>query len=248
MTKEIADSTDLSTKKVEAMLKGVSWANLTSNIQDWFGISSKGQIVQEGLIDTIESTVGILVENGDFTESPIPDEDPYRIINSKFVEKIFFSGIDGQFGVSKAGQQFSGNSLEQKFTMFSDEAWDSLREIGTLKVRPITFQSGTSKLSLQGKNEIDKAVNALKHYPNFRVMVKGHTSLRGDKKENKKLSYARAQTVNRYINITYGVDENRVRVVGLGSTQPLAKRSGESDRSYNYRLPRVELYLVAEEY
>ena len=31
--------------------------------------------------------------------------------------------------------------------------WDSLREIGTLKVRPITFQSGTSELGVEGRSD-----------------------------------------------------------------------------------------------
>jgi len=39
---------------------------------------------------------------------------------------------------------------------------------------------------------------------------------------------------------------NRLRVVGLGSKLPLPQLPGESERAYSYRLPRVELSLVAE--
>jgi len=52
--------------------------------------------------------------------------------------------------------------------------------------------------------------------------------------------------VARYLGVTYNLDLNRLRVVGLGSTLPLPQLPGESERAYGYRLPRVELSLVAE--
>ena len=48
--------------------------------------------------------------------------------------------------------------------------------------------------------------------------------------------------------MTYGIDVNRLQVVGLGADSPLPQQSGETDRAYSYRLPRVELYLVGEVY
>jgi outer membrane protein OmpA-like peptidoglycan-associated protein len=86
----------------------------------------------------------------------------------------------------------------------------------------------------------------LQHYPHFRVEVRGHTGLRGDANANLALSQERADAVLRYIDVTYGLDGNRVRAIGFGDSKPLAKKPGESDRAYNYRLPRVEIVLVRE--
>jgi outer membrane protein OmpA-like peptidoglycan-associated protein len=86
----------------------------------------------------------------------------------------------------------------------------------------------------------------LSHYPTFRVLVRGHTGLNGDPEENKRLSADRADAVARYMNVTYNVDLNRIRVVGLGAAQPLARLQGESERAYQYRLPRVEVSLLAD--
>ncbi|MGH8673405.1 MAG: OmpA family protein, partial [Burkholderiales bacterium] len=92
----------------------------------------------------------------------------------------------------------------------------------------------------------DRAMETLSHYPNFRVVIKGHTGLRGDPEENQLLSQERAESVARYLGVTYNLDLNRLRVVGLGSKLPLPQQPGESERAYAYRLPRVELSLVAE--
>ena len=48
------------------------------------------------------------------------------------------------------------------------------------------------------------------------------------------------------MNVTYNVDPNRIKVVGMGSSQPLPLLPGESDRAYQYRLPRVEVSLLAD--
>jgi len=37
-----------------------------------------------------------------------------------------------------------------------------------------------------------------------------------------------------------------VRVRGLGSTQPLPRLADESDRAFQYRLPRVEVSLLSD--
>ena len=113
-------------------------------------------------------------------------------------------------------------------------------------MRPITFASGTSELSHDGKVELDNAAQHLVHYPNFRVVVRGHTGTRGDAEQNRRLSEERAESVARYFNVTYNIDRNRLQVRGFGGEQPLPQQPGESERAHAYRLPRVELSLVSE--
>ena len=115
-------------------------------------------------------------------------------------------------------------------------------------MRPITFQSGSSELNVDGRAEVDAAAQNLRHYPNFRVVVRGHTGTRGDPESNRELSQERADTIKRHLLVTHGIDEARVRAVGYGGERPLARLDGEADRAYEYRLPRVELQMVAESY
>jgi len=243
LRKELGDATDLPDAQVESMLRGVRWATLQDNALVWFGIDAPGQTASEGIVDAIESAAQILKEAGDFGSDPLPEGDAYRILHSQPIEQLFAGRT---FGTVAA--QDSAESLVRAFEPLAAERWEALQPVGTLKVRPITFQSGTAQLSLEGKLELDRAAENLSHYPNFRVVVAGHSGVRGDADENLRLSQERADAVARYLQVTYGIDEDRLRAVGRGASQPLPKEPGESARSYNYRLPRVELLLAAEVY
>jgi len=245
----VKDETGLSKDGVKSMLKGVRWVNFSENCEKWFGIATPGNYADERLIDTIESTTRILMNSGDFSTNPIPDQDPYRLTNSSFLEELFARGISG-FTIPKSGSSSveSVNSIEARFSPLDDAGWKTLKEVGTLKVDPIVFQHGTTELSLLAKQVVDKAVDRLSHYPNFRVVIKGHTGTRGDETENLRLSLDRSEAVVRYLKVTHNVDPNRILPVGFGGKKPLLKKPGESRRSYEYRLPRVELVLVREDF
>lgn len=248
LAEELRSSTGLSGDRITAMLQGVKWTSLTDNAQHWFGISSFGTIPEEGLIETIEGASRILVSFNDFQSSPLPDHNPYRITDSQFITELYQGGIStGRFtdsgGTPVLPKTAKGSTI---FKALSETQWQRLRQVGTLQVRPIIFQSGTAILSYQGKLELDQAAESLDHYPNFRILIKGHTSTRGDVKANRDLSQLRADAVLRYLTITHSLDRNRTRAVGYGGSQPLSRQPGESYRTYNYRLPRVELVLVSE--
>jgi outer membrane protein OmpA-like peptidoglycan-associated protein len=233
----VAAETRLPADFVKRLLGGVAWASLSDNFQTWMGTLAGA----DALLDAIQATARILVDAGEFRTSPLPDQDPYRIINRNFVAAAYVREIGGK-EVAQAGPA----SLERRFPQLSEAGWAALKEVGTLKAVPVVFQSGTSELAYEGKLELDRAVETLAHYPNFRVLIKGHTGVRGDPAENKRLSEERAESVARYLNVTYNIDRNRLQVIGLGAEQPLPRQPGESDRAYGYRLPRVELALVAE--
>jgi len=243
---DIADAYDMKKAEVKSLLKGVEWASLTDNAQRWYSEVNTSALKEEALIETIESTIKILKEFGSIKSNPIPNGDPYRITNSEYIKKLYKSMQ--QFGRSAERSKPSEDSITKQFKALSDAAWNSLRELGTLKIRPIVFASGTDGLTLDGKSELDIAIENLKHYPNFRIEIRGHTGARGDKQQNKLLSEERADAVKRYLDITYGISQNRMRAIGFGGEKPLPRKTGESFRSYNYRLPRVELVLVTEEY
>ncbi|MHC1725223.1 MAG: phosphate ABC transporter substrate-binding/OmpA family protein [Syntrophobacteraceae bacterium] len=247
LEEHVIAATKLSPDVVASMLKGVAWVSLNDNCEQWFGISAPGSQREEFLITTIESAVQILIHNRDFTESPVPAGDPYRLTQSQFVEDLYLKGIAGFTGPKAASVKAeSGSLLEAAFPTITADAWAALQEVGTLKTDPVVFQSGTAELSFQGKMEIDKAVEKLRHYPNFRVIIKGHTSTEGDPEANKVLSRERSEAVARYLQVTYNVDPNRLFAVGYGGEKPLPQNPGEAIRSYRYRLSRVELVLVRE--
>src|SRR5206468_2198102 len=121
------------------------------------------------------------------------------------------------------------------FPPLDDVGWLALREIGTLRVEPITFQLGTDRLDDGGKAQVDKIAELLvNNYPAYRVAVRGHTGP-GDEDENVKLSRTRAEAVTQYLEAVHGIDGHRLHVEGRGSAQPVTRRPGESERAYLYR-------------
>jgi outer membrane protein OmpA-like peptidoglycan-associated protein len=229
---DLQAETKLDAKQTQAMLDGMAWATLTDNAQRWLGSAPQG----EGLVDAMAGTLRILTQSGALAANPLPGGDAYRILNRQFVAQAF--GAAG--GTPDPGQQEVG------FKPLDEAAWGQLREVGTLKTVPLGFRSGTAELSPDSLAALDPVVEALKHYPKFRVLVKGHTGLSGDVEQNRKLSQERAQAVAAHLQTQYGIAASRLRVVGLGASAPLARLPGESDRAYQYRLPRVELSLLSE--
>lgn len=245
---DFIEETDLEEDKVEQVIKGVNWINLTENCERWFGISRMGRYADQGLVDAIDSTVRTLTDYGDFSSNPLPDEDAYKITLKSFVADLYQRGLQGEgFGRSPNRQDQSG-PVEVAFSTLTDKQWDHLKPMGTLKREPVRFSSGSDRLNEDDKEQLQLMVDRLKHYPNYRVLIKGHTGMRGDKKANKELSQRRAEAVRQYLLVAYGLHPNRLRAVGLGGSEPLARMDGESSRGYAYRLPRVELYLLTEEF
>ncbi|HCC23293.1 TPA: hypothetical protein DF272_03890 [Candidatus Falkowbacteria bacterium] len=242
--KELEAETKSDRKRVRDMVDGVDWPSMSQNCTKWFGISAPGEDSNEVLVEVIESTVNVLIDNDDFKASPLPDEDPYKIIYSGVLQDLYagYSGVKTPTTVAEA-------MLTQgmKFEPLAAENWAKLQPVGTLKIQPIVFQSGTFQLSTEGKEELDKLMQKLKHFPQYRIKVVGHTSNEGDPTANKQLSQERAESVVQYLNVTHNVDFNRCLAHGLGGEQPLIREAGQSYRDWQYGLPRVEIVLVRED-
>jgi outer membrane protein OmpA-like peptidoglycan-associated protein len=243
---ELAGYAKVSEPVADEIIKGISWVNLYDNATVWMGVAGAGQVPSYALIETIESTLKVLKDKdiGDLSSNPLPSEDPRRIINSEFVRALFGEGV----APTASSGAVATSSLEKQFSPLDEGGWKNLREIGTLKVRPILFQSGANQLDLEDKEQLDEAVESLKVYPNFRIEVQGHTKPGGDAAADKTLSQERAEAVGRYLQVTYNIDPNRLHIVGVGSKKPLSQQAGEPYRAYRDRLARVEIHLKTEVY
>lgn len=236
LVSDVRKATDLSEAQVKTLLQGVQWQTLKDNAELWFGTVAHHGVPQQVLVETIDSSLDILTDYGNAVA--LPDNDPYRLLNSHFIAQAH-----EQLGLPVEALTAQTNNT---FPELTEQQWHNLQAVGRLKIRPIVFASGSDSLTLNDKRQLDQAAETLKHYPAFRILVKGHTSTRGDKTMNKQLSQDRADAVARYLMITHDIPAARMKAIGYGGEQPLPRLSGESARAYNYRLPRVELVLVAE--
>ncbi|MCI5143925.1 MAG: hypothetical protein D3909_19835, partial [Candidatus Electrothrix sp. ATG1] len=211
LEEDVVEETGLAKKSAQAMLQGVRWITLTENCEQWFGLSRSGGQAREMLSDTIESAAATLVHAGDFTTSPVPDQNPYRLIKSSFLQELYEKGMSG-FTKQGAGSAAQGaDSLIAAFPPLEAAAWERLREVGTLKIQPIIFQHGSTELDLFAGEVMQEAVARLQHYPNFRVLITGHTGLRGDPEQNRLLSQQRADAVAAFLQEKFHLDSHRCK-------------------------------------
>lgn len=241
---DLRKSTGLDAAQIEPMLAGVAWATLNENGAQWFGVTPSGLPAEEGLIEAIQGAVEVLTAVGDFDADPLPDRDAYRITNRAAIAKLYLA----QAGNGTGSGPKSGDTLARPFPALDDAGWGKLKEVGTLKVEAIGFQRGTATLDDEGRAALDRIAERLRHYPNYRIVVRGHTGTGGEADANLSLSQSRAQAVAEYLLGTYNMNTNRLRALGYGGSRPLPREEGESERAWGYRLPRVEVSLVAEAY
>ncbi len=233
---ELEDFTGLKSNEVASMLNGVQWVSLSENAEIWMAHTAD-VTSSEAVISSIESAIDVLKIYGDLKSNPLPDKDPYRIVKSEFIHQLY---LQSDF----VSVNSKSSDASEVYLSLTPEQWDKLKEVGTLKLRPIVFASGSDILSLEDKKTLDEIAENLSHYPNFRVEIRGHSGIKGDEQENIALSQSRADAVARYFQLTHSMEPNRVRSVGFGPKRPLVKLAGESNRAYHYRLPRVEIVLL----
>ena len=234
---DMAQSAQLKREVVETILPKIDWYDLFENAGQQFGLATSGDTTAtDGLVKTIIACTDILRRTGKLSRDPL-DGNPYVIINSSILEKLI-KNVPAMVG------RQGGSPIA--FKPLSDDTWKDLREIGTLRVEPISFQTGGELLDDTGKEQVDKiAALLINNYPGYRVAVRGHTAP-GDEEENRKLSLGRAQVVVQYLIAVHALDPDRLHAEGKGASQPPPRKPGESERAYRYRLPRVEFVLLEE--
>ncbi len=235
MLDDLVKSTGLKRDVAEPMLAKIDWYDLDENARLQFGLQGgAGVSTSEGVVNTILACQNVLLRTGRLKGDPLHGN-PYTIVNSNIVKELVKSA-PALLGY--------GTGATVDFAKLDDAAWGRLREIGPLRVEPITFQSGVNLLDDDGKVQVDTiAALLINNYPQYRVVVGGHTGP-GDVEENHRLSLERAQAVVQYLTTVHGIDADRLRADGLGATQPPPRLPNESPRAYQYRMPRVEFVLL----
>jgi outer membrane protein OmpA-like peptidoglycan-associated protein len=239
MLGDMRTTTSLKREVLETMLPKIEWFDLRENCNDQFGLSSQvGMPAKEGVVNCILQSTSVLVRAKKLERNPL--EDPYLIVKSTLLDTL----------VRHAPAQLAaGRNTVIDFAPLTDEQWRRLRKVAAMKeVAPITFQTGEEGLDGAGAAVVDAMAKALVYnFPSDRVLVRGHTGAGSDEDANVRLSLERARCVVQRLIAVHGLDSDRLRAEGVGSQEPPSRIEGESERSFRYRLPRVEFVLLREE-
>ena len=99
----------------------------------------------------------------------------------------------------------------------------------------VLFDFDKAELLSASYKELNQLYEYLKEFPNFKIEIYGHTDNVGLEKRNKELSELRAKAVSDYL-ISLGLDSNRIKSFGFGSSKPITTNATPSGRQTNRRV------------
>ncbi len=106
----------------------------------------------------------------------------------------------------------------------------------------INFAPGSSEMNKNSKDALNKIFDVLKKIDKGIIQIAGHTDNIGNPVLNKNLSLKRAESIKLYL-IQKGFSKTRIKVIGLGDTQPLYNNATPTGRSKNRR---VEFTVISK--
>lgn len=107
-------------------------------------------------------------------------------------------------------------------------------------MRAVEFDTGKASLKSSSYSVLDQIARILSRYPDYNLVISGHTDNTGKASSNQSLSERRARACYEYLS-SQGIDINRMTYVGYGETRPISDNNTLSGRSLNRR---VEFSLV----
>lgn len=106
----------------------------------------------------------------------------------------------------------------------------------------VLFGYDESFLRPEAITSLEKLGELIRRNPDARFRIEGHTDSFGGADYNARLSLARAESVERWLADTMGIDPARIDTRGLGSSRPLAPTTGTVDEQQLNR--RVEIVIL----
>jgi outer membrane protein OmpA-like peptidoglycan-associated protein len=103
-----------------------------------------------------------------------------------------------------------------------------------LIIENLLFQFGQSSLP-DAVPELEVLAEFMKNVPKVKIRIEGHTDSRGTPSGNKRLSYARAESVKAYLTQRKGIGVKRISTIGYGDTRPIGDNNTEFGRNLNRR-------------
>jgi outer membrane protein OmpA-like peptidoglycan-associated protein len=102
----------------------------------------------------------------------------------------------------------------------------------------VLFRSGGAELLPGAASSLAATADALNAQPTRSITIEGFTDSTGTVNGNEVLSQARAESVRAFL-VSRGVDQARVRAVGIGQARPVADNATAEGRANNRRVEIV---------
>jgi len=114
------------------------------------------------------------------------------------------------------------------------------REMAAMTEKTVHFQSGTTHLTPDSKDDVAAVLSYLASNPTSRIRIEGFADSTGSAESNHKLSENRA-TALKAVLVAHGVKSDRIETTGMGDDNPIAPNDSSTDRARNRR---AEITLI----
>ncbi len=158
------------------------------------------------------------------------------------------AGIILGAGVGGAAGALIGHYMDKQAREIADDLENAhVERVGEGIV--VIFDSGllfdfdSYELRSETRQNLSELASSLQKYDDTKLNILGHTDNVGATGYNKTLSENRATAVENFLT-HQGVDEDRLRILGYGETDPVADNDTEQGRQQNRR---VEIVIVAND-
>jgi hypothetical protein len=104
----------------------------------------------------------------------------------------------------------------------------------------VSFQSGSAVLQESSDQALETLLSELKTKPALKLTIEGYTDSKGSYRNNLELSQRRAQAIADWLT-ERGIEHSRLKVVGYGSSRPIADNGTSQGRERNRRIEIVRV-------
>jgi OOP family OmpA-OmpF porin len=99
----------------------------------------------------------------------------------------------------------------------------------------VKFDLNSSVIKNNMKKDINKLAESLISFPNFNLLLAGHSDNIGEEAVNLEVSAARAEAIRDYL-VSKGINASRIKTKGYGYTKPKDSNDTEKGRANNRRV------------
>ena len=110
-----------------------------------------------------------------------------------------------------------------------------IEENQVFTLNDLMFERSKPILLEESYPALEKLVGILLENPNLKIELAGHTDALGSAKAKQTLSYRRVERIKNYLT-SFGIDHNRIEIVGFGGSRPVAPNDTEENRAKNRRV------------
>ncbi len=235
---KLTGSEALSQEHAEKIVTGIEWKNTLENYA-YFGLlpdnDSEGA---QHIEDIILNISDVLVKTG-----VLNDKSGIGEASNLFYDKLlrdlklasFHPGkkVNVIEGLGLGAEDLEAVRKESALKPLTDDEWSKLVDVAKLRVKPINFARGTSRINIQSKRDLNQLARNLESWPQYYLRVVGHARAEGDAEANMKLARDRAAMATQSL-VSAGVNPNRIN-----SSAAAPKNTGGSAQSVTFTLVQL---------